>query len=289
VNVHIVGGSGFVGRRLVRRLVGEGHHVSGLVRSDEAARRLSEAGGTPIDGNLMDAPSVDAALAASGAQALITSVSLALGFGPDIVASAERHGVARGVFVSTTSVHTALDAVTKPIRIAAEDHIRSSTLAWTIIRPTMIYGAGDDRNMSRLLALLRRTPVLPLPGGGRGLIQPVHVDDVVGAIVAALRPQAAGRIYEVAGPDAMTLRDLVHEASAALGRNVRTFAVPFRPVIVAARIAERLGIGPVRSEQVERLAEDKAFDIGAARRELGFAPRTFREGITAEARALSES
>jgi hypothetical protein len=85
----------------------------------------------------------------------------------------------------------------------------------------------------------------------------------------------------------MTLRDVVHEAATAVGRRVRTFGVPARPVIAAARLIERTGIGSLRAEQFERLAEDKAFDIGPSRRDLGFCPRTFRAGITEEAALLN--
>jgi hypothetical protein len=71
-----------------------------------------------------------------------------------------------------------------------------------------------------------------------------------------------------------------------MGSTTRTISVPLRPVIAAARIIERSGRG-LRAEQFERLAEDKAFDITAARRDLGFDPRPFAEGITAEAELLS--
>ena len=82
---------------------------------------------------------------------------------PAIIAAAEQAGIGRAVFVSTTAVTTALPSPSKQIRLAAERQIRYSRLQWTIIRPTMIYGAAGDRNLSRLLRLLSRTRALPCP------------------------------------------------------------------------------------------------------------------------------
>ena len=73
---------------------------------------------------------------------------------------------------------TTLHPPTKQVRLAAEQQIRGCGLDWTILRPTMIYGAAGDRNLSRLLRLLSRTAVLPVPGNGKCLHQPVHVADV---------------------------------------------------------------------------------------------------------------
>jgi nucleoside-diphosphate-sugar epimerase len=286
MRVHILGGSGFLGSRIVRRLVERGDDVSGTARSKVAAERLKALGAEPIIGDLSTDEDIARTIAASGADTLVTSVSLGLGYGPRIVAAAEEHGLRRAVFVSTTSIFTKLDSQWKPFRLEAERAIRESALAWTIVRPTMIYGAPDDGNMIRLLNLVRRVRIVPLPGGGRGLQQPVHVDDLAGAIVAALdEPAAIGKEYNLAGPDALTLRDVIDHAARATGRRVSMVGVPLRPVAFAARIGERLGRAPLSAEQIERLAEDKAFDISDAVRDLGFAPRSFADGIWEEARS----
>jgi nucleoside-diphosphate-sugar epimerase len=190
-----------------------------------------------------------------------------------------------------------LPARSKVARLAAEATVRSSGLAWTILRPTMIYGAPGDRNMSRLLALLatawRASPpglplVLPVPGGGRRLQQPVHVADLAGALLTAVeRPAAAGRCYDIAGPEAVTFAELLRASAAAVGCRARLLPVPLAPVIALTRCYELLSSRPkIRAEQWQRLAEDKAFPIDAARRDLEFAPRPLAEGIREEAVAL---
>jgi hypothetical protein len=183
-------------------------------------------------------------------------------------------------------------------RLAAEDEIRISDLSWTILRPTMIYGAAGDRNLSRLLVLLARLRgapvpraaplVVPLPGGGRQLQQPVHVADLAGAVLTAVeRPEAARHRYEVAGPEPLTFAEVLRASAAAVGRPVHLVPVPLAPLIALTRGYERVSRRPrIRVEQWQRLAEDKAFPIDAAARDLDYAPRPFAEGIRAEAADL---
>ena len=288
MRVHVTGGSGFLGGRVVPLLVAAGHEVTALARSKAAADKLTDLGASPVDGDLDDAASIDDAFRRCGAEALMNLASLGFGHGPAIVAAAEEARMTRAVFVSSTSIFTDLAPASKPVRVAAEEAIRTSALAWTIVRPTMIYGAPGDRNMARLVRALRRLPVLPLPGGGRALQQPVHVDDLAAALVTVLeRPETARREYNLAGPDALTLRALVGEAAAAAGRRPVLIPVPLTPVVALMRAYERASPAPrLRSEQIARLAEDKAVDIEPARRDLDFRPRSFANGIRREAEVV---
>ena len=104
--------------------------------------------------------------AAARCDALVNLASLGFGHAPGIMAAARTAGFSHAVFISTTAVTTRLPARTKQIRLDAERLIRESGMKWTILRPTMIYGAPGDRNLSRLLTLLHRVPLLPVPGGG---------------------------------------------------------------------------------------------------------------------------
>jgi uncharacterized protein YbjT (DUF2867 family) len=286
----VTGGSGFLGGYVLREAARRGHQAVALARSETAAGAVTALGARPVSGDLDDARSVVGAFTSAGCDVLVNLASLGFGHAPAIIGAAEQAGIKRAVFVSTTAVTTRLPASSKQVRLAAERGIRESSLDWTILRSTMIYGDPGDRNLSRLLSLLGRAPVLPvLPvPGGRRLQQPVHAADLADAVLAAAeRPAAAGRSYDVAGPEPLTFTELLQTAARAVASRTRFVPVPLSPVLAAARGYELLSRSPrIRAEQVRRLAEDKAFAIDDAIRDLDYAPRSFAEGIRAEARAM---
>ena len=294
----VTGGSGFLGGHVLAEAARRGHSCVALARSPAAARAVAARGATPLAGDLDDGVALADVFARADCDALVNLASLGFGHAPAIVAAAVGAGLDRAVFVSTTAVTTTLAASSKAVRLAAEEEIRRSGLSWTILRPTMIYGAAGDRNLSRLLALLarlRRAPVprgmplaVPVPGGGLQLQQPVHVADLAAAVLAAAeRPEAAGRSYDVAGPEPLAFAELLRASAAAVGCRIRPVPVPLAPVIALTRGYERVSRRPrIRVEQWQRLAEDKAFSIDAAVRELDYAPRSFADGIRAEAAGL---
>lgn len=283
----MTGASGFLGRSVLPELIRRGHQPVALARSRAAAQVVTSLGADVVWGDLDDPASLDAAFGGSGADALANLASLGFGHAPAIAAAAEDADITRAVFVSTTAIFTRLPATSLATRTSAEDTIQGGELRWTILRPTMIYGGPGDRNMHRLLGFVRRSPLVPLPGGGHRLIQPVHVDDLAGFVaVVAEREEAVGQSYTVAGPEALTLRQVVEAAGRAMGRQPLLMTVPLGPVVTAVRLYEKLTRRPkLKVEQLLRLDEDKAFPIDAAR-ELGFAPRSFAEGINTEASLL---
>jgi uncharacterized protein YbjT (DUF2867 family) len=284
----VTGGSGFLGGYVLRAAASRGHETVGLARSAAAARSVAGRGAQPVTGDLDAAAALAGVFAAARCDALVNLASLGFGHGPAIVAAARQAGIRRAIFVSSTAVTTTLAAPTKRVRLAAEQCIRDSGLDWTILRPTMIYGAPGDRNLSRLLALLARAPLLPVPGGGRHLQQPVHVADVADAVLAAAeRPGTAGSCYDVAGPEPLTFAELLRISARAVASRTRFVPVPLMPLVAVARGYEQLSGHPrIRAEQLRRLAEDKAFVIEDAERDLGYAPREFPAGIRAEAEAM---
>ena len=284
----VVGGSGFLGGYVLREAALRGHQALALARSPEAARKVAGQGAQPLAGDLDDACHLDETFATARCDALVCVASLGFGHGPGIVAAAEEAGIPQAIFVSTTAVTTTLHPPTKQIRLAAEQQIRGCGLDWTILRPTMIYGAAGDRNLSRLLVRLSRAAVLPVPSTGTCLHQPVHVADVAVAVLAALeRPAAMRSLYDVAGPEPLPFAELLRTCARAVGSRTRLVPVPLAPLVTLARGYERLSRHPgIRAEQLLRLGEDKAFPIDAAIRDLGYAPRPFIDGITDEARAL---
>lgn len=143
--------------------------------------------------------------------------------------------------------------------------------AATVLRPTLVYGAGRDRTISRLAAMGRRFGCLPVPPGAGGLRQPVHVDDLAAAAVAACdAPAAFGTDYDLPGGETLPWRDMVARTLAAMQPPPRLLQVPAPLFALAVRGARLSGKGALA-----RLHADMVFDAGPARRDFGYAPRAF--------------
>jgi uncharacterized protein YbjT (DUF2867 family) len=241
-----------------------------------------------VEGDMADEESLLRLL--DGAEAFVHVASLGFGHAGAVVGALERVGLRRAVFFSSTSLFTGLPAASKAVRSAAEDRIRSTSLDWTILRPTMIYGDSGDRNMARLIRFVARSPVVPLPGGGKALVQPVHVEDLGRAAIDALEcVRAARREYDLPGANAAPLRDLVDHVARLLGRRPLLLSLPLRPMAWAAGLWHHLALPPrLSAEQVLRLGEDKAFSFEDAQRDWGYSPRGWREGLAGEVQVLRE-
>jgi nucleoside-diphosphate-sugar epimerase len=279
----LIGGTGFLGSAVAARLVDRDLAV--LVRKT-SDRRWLPAAACVREGDLDDEQSVRVAL--DGVARLIWCASMGLGHVPRLVPLLQAAGVERAIFVSTTAIFTSLPEPSRAMRVCAERAVTESRLAWTIARPTMIYGSDRDRNISRLLRWLRRTPIVPIVGNGEAFQQPIYVDDLAAAIVAMLDTTTTeGKSYNLGGAAPLRFVELVRAASRAVGRAPRLINVPSSLALAMARAAARLPGGlRITPEQVQRLAEDKACDISDAVRDFGFSARTFEEGVRLEAQLL---
>ncbi len=269
----VVGAGGNVASLLVERLASEGIPLAATVRPG-GARSPLPAGVRVIEADLERPGALGPAL--SGVDAVVWTPAVKLL--PRSLADLVKSG-ARVVAVSSASVHTRLPSAGAQAKRDAEAELERSGLAYTLIRPTMIYGNRRDRNLSRLLDWLDRSPVYPLVGG-RALMQPVYIRDVVDALARALRrPLAAGRAYDLGGAAPLCYRELVLAAGRALGIRPILVPIPLALSAVGVRWASRLGLKSLREEQVWRLGEDKVVDNGPVRRDLGVEPLAFPEGI----------
>ncbi len=151
-----------------------------------------------------------------------------------------------------------------------------------ILHPTMIYGAEGEDNVQRLAALLRRLPLVPLPDGGRSLVQPIHQSDVTRCILAALdRNWAQSEAVVIAGPRALTYADFVRAIAKAAGlRAPRFLSVPARLLMALTPFTGFVpGIPSIGTDEIRRLTEDKAFSIGPMVNLLGVNPISLEEGL----------
>ncbi len=282
MKVLVTGGTGFTGSRLIPLLLQNGFQVRALARPTSDRSPLSALTVEWATGDLSSPETLTAAL--HGVDALVNIASLGFGHAESIVRSAKEAGVKRGIFISTTAIFTQLNAGSKSIRLAAEEAIQASGLDYTILRPTMIYGSPRDRNMWRLIRLLRITPIMPIFGDGESLQQPIFVDDVARAVLLALKNDITiGKSYNIAGKAPLTYNQVIDTVASALGKRVWKLHLPYMSIVRILQFTERLGIRlPIKAEQVLRLNENKAFSYEDAYRDFGFTPRSFDEGIQIE-------
>ncbi len=282
MNVLVIGGTGFTGGFVVDALLAAGHQVQCFVRPTSNTSALVAKNVPLTTGDMADGAALTAAL--RGKDALIYVASLGFGHAEGVVNAVLASGVQRTVFVSTTALFTKLPAASKVVRVAAEKTITDSTLDYTIIRPTMIYGTPRDRNMCRLVRFIQRWPVIPVFGTGTYLQQPVHVADVAQAIVASLPNAATYRqAYNISGAAALAYNDVIDTVAAALNKRIFKLHLPVTPIIWGLTLTEKIGIRlPIKAEQILRLNEDKDFAHTAATQDFGYAPRDFATGIASE-------
>jgi uncharacterized protein YbjT (DUF2867 family) len=277
----VIGANGNVGTLLLQELVRRGESPLGSLRPGRP-RPPDLPGVEWVEADLTLPATLSPALAGVDTVIWTPAVRLAPGCLTVLESAAPRHLV----IISSASVHTKLESSGARTKRAAEAQIRASGLAWTILRPTMIYGNSRDRNITRLLNYLERWPVFPLVGAGTGLMQPVFIHDLVAMILRAVEvPAAARQVYDCGGAKSLSFRKLVETAAAALGRRARFLSISPGLAAGMLRTANRLGLKSLREEQALRLAEDKVVDNGPARRDLGVTPRTFPEGVALQVQA----
>jgi len=288
LRILVTGATGFTGEKVLPFLMGKGD-VRCFVRPNSDVQKIKEHGYELVYGDLNDLKSLRIAM--SECDALINIASLGFEHAPGIVRTAKEAGIKRAIFISTTALFTQLNADSKSVRKQAEDCIKTSKLEWTILRPTMIYGSPDDRNMIRLIRFLDRFPFIPIFGSGNYLQQPVYVEDVAKSIEAVLfNKETIHTEYNISGKFPHTFNEIIDLTAKALDKKVVKIHIPFKPSLYAIKIYEKLFQKPfIKSEQIMRLNEHKNFDYSAAKKAFGYDPISFEEGIQKEVTLYRES
>ncbi len=265
--VHVIGASGRSGQALADAL---GPRLVPVIRNPARWARP----GTPRVADL-EGPGLAAALHDA---TIIVSCAHARHI-PAILEAAPPG--ARLVALGSTRIHTRWPDAHGQGVLAGQAALLASRRPGVLLHPTMIYGAQGENNVQRLAALLRRLPVVPLPGGGTSLVQPIHQADLTRAIVAAIDTEWTGpETLVVAGPAPLTYAAFVLAVAraAGLGRP-RILAVPpalLRLALPLTRLPFLPSIGP---DELRRLMEDKAFDIAPMRARLGVQPMPLEAGL----------
>lgn len=204
---------------------------------------------------------------------------------PPILPALKARGMERLIAFSSTSRFTKTespDAGERAVALelagaeaAVEAWCAEHGVAWTILRPTLIYDEGHDENVSRIARLVQRFHVMPLSGAGEGLRQPVHAADLArGAVAAAHAPATRNRAYDLVGGETVTYRVMVDRVFEGLGKTPRSLPMPTWLFALLMRLAKPFYPGATVAMGT-RMGRDLTFDSAEAIRDFGWAPRGF--------------
>ncbi len=268
--VAVIGGTGFVGRHVIKHLADAGFTLRVIARHAPSAVHLKPMG-LPgqialIAADITQPKSMAAAL--EGVDAVVNLVGILYERGRQqfsaihaqgaeaLAKLARQKGVKHFVSISAIGVDKSINAKYARTKATGEKAVRSAFPEATILRPSIVFGPEDNffNQFARLGAM---APALPLIGGGHTRFQPVYAGDVGRAVLAALqRPEAAGKTYELGGPEVMSFHAVLNRIAAITGNRPCLIPLPFDLVMAGAFFTEWLPVPPLTRDQVRLLKSD---------------------------------
>lgn len=276
--VTVFGGSGFVGRHVVRTLAKRGYRIRVAVRRPDLAGFLQPLGNVGqisfVQANLRYRSSVDAAV--QGADHVVNCVGILFesgrngfdavqDFGARAVAEAARSVGATLTHISAIGADAKSDSVYAATKGRAEASVQSILPDATILRPSIVFGP-EDGFFNKFAAMARIAPALPLVGGGKTKFQPVYVEDVAEVVARAVDGSIArGKIYELGGRDVATFKQCLEMMLEIIGRKRALVTLPFSIASLMGSIASAVPLitPPLTSDQVKLLKKDNVVSAAA--------------------------
>jgi NADH dehydrogenase len=276
--ITVFGGSGFLGRHVVRALAKRRYRIRVAVRRPDLAGHLQPLGNVgqihAVQANLRYPDSVMAATRDAAVVINLVGILFERGRqrfaavqaeGAGTVAQAAAEAGARLVHVSALGADAASPSRYARSKAEGETRVLAARPTAVIMRPSVVFGPEDDF-FNRFAGMARLAPALPLVGGGHTRFQPVFVGDVAAAIAAAVEGQALpGAIYELGGPQVFTFRELMEFVLATVERRRLLLPIPFAVAKFQARFLQFLPKPPLTPDQVELLKRDNVVSEEATR------------------------
>ncbi len=288
MNVFVTGASGFIGRRLLEHLIGEGHSVVAAVRRpcpdlDPDLVRVVEVRLDDRDTLARAMSGCDAVVhlaVATGTTSARVAYDVNVVGTEHLLEAARQAGIRRFVFTSTISATRGRMGPYGSTKKVAEQRVASSGLAWCTLRPSLVYG-GREGLVANLTAYLRGLPAIPVMGDGTIELDPIHVDDVCAAILQALTDDAlTGRAYDLLGPERMTFNQFLDRLSAGLGVKRPYLHVPGALALLMARGLSRvLPRPPITVDNVLGMISPARVDRAPAQRDFRVTWTTLDQGL----------
>jgi uncharacterized protein YbjT (DUF2867 family)/membrane protease YdiL (CAAX protease family) len=288
VKIAVFGGTGFLGVHVCRALAAGGHGVVAISRrpaSGEIEHRACDAGRSVDPAMLADCDVVVNLIGIKRARAGSSFAAAHVEAVRNIVNAMRAAGLERLVHVSVSASPAGPDPYLDT-KQRGEQLVCESDLRWTIVRPGVVYGEGDDL-IHHLVTTLRHSPLFPAPDGGRAELAVVDVEDVAAVVAACVfDPRSIEASYDVVGPERIRVRDLVARIAKATSLPTRIVPVPAALLWPAAALMESaLADPPITRAQLNLLGLGVVGDPGPAREQLGIEPRALDD---ARIRALAD-
>jgi NADH dehydrogenase len=296
VKILVTGAGGFLGTEMVRQAQAARHTVRAMIRNPAHRAQLPLAPGQAVVCDLAEPG--DLAGVMTGIEGVVHCAAVTSAGGGDaersrrvnvegtrrLLAAARQAGVARWVQISSMSAHPGSTSVYGRTKLAADALLRQGPAeppAWTILRPSLIYGPGRQGLAAKTLALARRLPVVPMIGSGRERLRPVYVADVAQGALRCLELNVTkGKTYILGGADEITLDDFLRRLLASAGLNRPVLHLPPPLCMLLARVlAKVLKDPPITVDNVLGVREMQPTDHAPAIQEWGWSPIGLDEGL----------
>jgi NADH dehydrogenase len=273
MKILLAGGTGYIGKALRAELKALGHDVRLLVRHASVGTVGAGDGFEIAPGDVLDTHACLSAV--DGCSAVVNLVGVLREIPTqgttyealhteatyNLVDAARLMEVDR--FIQMSGLGARPDAASRyhTTKYEAEEIVCKSPMRWTIFRPSVIFGPGDDFH-AQLVDLVHR-PIVPMIDGGKALLQPVSLSNVIGAMARSVTmPETQGRVFEAGGPDRVAFNELVERVARHYGVWMNTVKVSSRMLKPAVRVLQRFKSFPLTVDQMVMLLEDNTCDPG---------------------------
>ena len=286
----ITGATGFIGRHLAKAMLAESINFSIFARSTSDIDWF-ETNRIPIyKGDLRDIETISEAVkdhdvvinlaGAADVSDLKVNREVNVEGVRNLISACRKTNLKRLIHFSTTCAGRALRDSYGETKLEAEDLFNDSGLDYTIFRPTMIYGPSS-KEFDIFVNVIRFLPIVPIPGNGLNLLQPVLIDDLIETLLKIIDiPTTFKKRYDIAGPAPVTVNELIKQTASALGKRRRILHLPYQLFLTAARILGKCSRHvPLTVDQVMAFKQNTEVNIEPAGNDFDYCPTPLTLGL----------
>jgi len=256
----VTGATGFIGDNLTKTLIEKGYAVSVLVR--RPYNNIKTFIGDLNNKEVLDnaTKNIDTIIHLAGISKGNVFEVNSKGT-KNLVDAAVKNKVKRFIFISSYDV--VKNTKYGKSKLKAENFIKNSGLNYIIFRPTVVYGRGNKKDIDKLIDLIKKFPLIPIPGKGNVKLQPLLLDDLIDLIIQGIKSKKKNKEYFVAGPEAISFNEIVNVISKTISQKIYKLYIPNILLFLINK----------------SLLEDKVCNINEVKKDFTFNPKYFEEGI----------